>query len=466
MHRTGMGGGTLWEVDHLALAFGLLGGKLAWILHLGLSYALIPVVCGTGREWLLHLLTGTLALVAALAMVVAWRTWRRSGGGSGGGRPGREGGEGDSPEGIGQVAGPNQGALRATGFLSLTGLLLSGFFLLLIVVEGLPALIQQDPCGVGPSPDHPIIRAEPSQTPSLATLIHPDALVGPDQWWAAWNLDPWLLGALYLFSVLYGAGVRRLWKAAGRGRGIPVWRVWAYFGGITALALALISPVDAVGGALFSVHMVQHMLLMVVAPPLLVLGRPAPAWLWALPRERARSLGAGLRRLPPVRWGWTLLSHPVVVFFVHVGALWIWHLPELYQAALERPGIHHLEHATFFFSAMLFWWALGEAGARGRWPGYGAGILYVFATALQSGALGALLLFAREPWYPAHQAGAAAWGVELLVDQQVAGALMWIPAGLVYAVAAVILFLAWLRRAEAEVSRREVAGWAQAHPGR
>jgi len=410
----------------VALAFGFLGGAVAWILHLGISYLLLPFVCGGGHEWVLHLLTAATAAMAGAATVLAWRARRRGG--------------------------------RIQGFLALSGVLLSGFYLLLIVVEGLPALLERNACGPIPTLDRPIIQADPGMIPRMA-MIHGELLIGPGEMWRAWNLDPWLLGTLYGLAALYARGVRRLWKSAGRGRGVRTWQAWSYFGGIAALLLALVSPVDAVGGALFSVHMVQHMLLMVVAAPLLVLGRPMLGYLWALPEARRRRLALWWRRAPLGGRSWAVLSHPVTVLVLHVGALWLWHVPELYQAALARPAVHHLEHASFFFTAMLFWWALAEAGARGRWPGYGAAVLYVFATALQSGALGALLLFAGEPWYPAHQDGAALWGVDLLVDQQMAGALMWIPAGLVYAAAAVVLFLVWMKRSDEAVARRELSGW-------
>jgi putative membrane protein len=292
----------------------------------------------------------------------------------------------------------------------------------------------------------------------LAISVHADGLVGADGFWMHWSLDVWILFAVCALAGAYAAGVRRLWKRAGRGRGLPEWRAWAYYGGLAALLLALVSPVARVAGALFSVHMVQHMLLMVVAAPLLILGRPWLGCIWALPAESRRAVGLWWRRSFATRVGWALMSHPLVILVLHVVALWIWHLPRLYQSALERAALHHLEHASFFFTALLFWWALAEGGVGGRWHGHGAGILYVFATALQSSGLGALLLFAREPWYPAHEAGTVLWGMDLLVDQQVAGAIMWIPGGLVYAGAAVTLFLAWVKRADEEVMRREAMG--------
>jgi putative membrane protein len=413
--------------DRGAITFGILGGFLAWFLHLLVSFWLVPFICDPERIWILHLVTIAMGLIAAAATGVAWRTHRRLAG----------------------VPSPD----RTSEFLALFGMLLSGFFLFLILFEGLPALIQADPCGPLPTLDRPVIRGPDGEGLVLAMLFHPDGLIGPGSAWSAWNLDLGLLSVLYLLAGLYATGVRRVWKRAGRGRGIPVWRVWCYFGAVTALLLALVSPIDALGGALFSVHMVQHMLLMVVAAPLLVLGRPMLGYVWALPERHRHRVSAWWHRFRPARMSWAVVSHPAVILVVHIGALWVWHLPELYQAALEAAWVHHLEHASFFFTALLFWWAVTESGARGRWPGYGAGVLYVFATALQSGALGALMLFAREPWYPAHQEGADLWGVELLTDQQVAGAIMWIPAGLVYAGAALVLFLAWVRQSDEAVLR-------------
>jgi putative membrane protein len=216
-------------------------------------------------------------------------------------------------------------------------------------------------------------------------MLHPDGLVGPGEWWSAWNLDLWILGALLGLTSLYGRGVRRLWARAGRGRGLPVWRVVAYLGGIATLVLALLSPIDALGETLFSVHMTQHMLLMVVAAPLLILGNPSLAYVWALHSDHRRTLARRWREAPLARAAWGAVSHPLAIFMLHVGALWIWHIPELYEAALENRTMHAAEHASFLFTAMLFWWALARSGRRGRWPGYGAAVLYVFGTALQSG---------------------------------------------------------------------------------
>src|SRR5690606_35905660 len=126
---------------------------------------------------------------------------------------------------------------------------------------------------------------------------------------------------------------------------------------------------------------------------------------------------------PSVRTGWQWLTRPTIAVILHIFALWIWHVPGLYSAALEYPVIHVLEHASFFLTAALFWWMIARS------DGYGARVLCAFIVMMASGLLGALMTFAHESWYVDHAAFVDAWGLTLLEDQQLAGLLMWIPAG-------------------------------------
>ncbi len=431
-------------VSELALWFGVLGGFLAWAAHLGVSYSLVPYVCGTGREWALHLVTVGTAAVAAAATGVAWRARSRL-------------------DGNGEDRSGEEGVARRLGrqrFLAVAGLLLSGFFLALILVEGLPALLM-DACESVPTLSPFLVLTGLAPTAAQAAtpvtgepfLAHAQtALAGGRP--QGWNWDPWILAGLGTAAVLYARGVRRLWQRAGTGRGIPRHRAACYFAGLAAIFVALVSPVNAVSEQLFWVHMIQHVLLMVIAAPLLVLGKPALAWVWALPPPARRWTADRWRGWPALRGGWRALTHPLVVLVLHVAALWAWHLPPLYEAALDSDSVHHLQHASFFFTAVLFWWVVAHVG-RGRLPGYGAAIAYVFATLLQGGLLGALLTLAPRPWYEAHGPGAVAWGMDPLADQQLAGTLMWIPGGIVYAAAALLLFAAWLRESKKRTARRE-----------
>lgn len=273
--------------------------------------------------------------------------------------------------------------------------------------------------------------------------------------WQAWTFDPWVLTPILLASVCYAYGAYRLRKKAARTPGMQLRPgEWAFFAGMLAVVIALVSPLDAVSDVLFSAHMSQHELLMLVAAPLLVLSRPWQAYLAACsPALRARVAGAMRNRRVVV--GWRVLTAPVLVVLLHAFVRWIWHAPSLFQAALASEWVHGFQHATFFISAALFWWAL-MAGRYGP-LGYGVSVLFVFATALHTGALGALLTFTREVWYPVHAARTLVYAADPLADQQLAGLIMWIPAGVLMLSIGLGLFAAWL----GALSRREALAAAR-----
>jgi putative membrane protein len=264
-----------------------------------------------------------------------------------------------------------------------------------------------------------------------------------------WTWDPFVILLLAASGALYAAGVVRLWRRAGAGQGIRRWQAGCFAAGWLALVVALISPVDALGAILFSAHMAQHELLILVAAPLMVLGRPLAPFLWALPRDVREEAGR-VARSPAFAATWRRLTAPLTVFLLHGLALWLWHLPGLYQAALADDFVHALQHLSFFLSASLFWWTLIH-GRFGR-LGYGAAVLYVFATSMHSGILGALLTFAPRLWYPIYQMRTSRWGLSPLEDQQLAGLVMWIPAGVLFIVLGLGLFAAWLGEAERRVA--------------
>ena len=262
-----------------------------------------------------------------------------------------------------------------------------------------------------------------------------------------WTWDPWVTLPLALSGALYLAGVSRLWGRAGIGRGVRSWQAACFSLGWALLAFALVAPLHWLGGRLFVAHMVEHEILMTAAAPLLVLGRPI-AMLWALPARWRRRVG-GLGQVAQVATAWSWLTTPLVATFLHGAALWVWHVPVLYGAALADPWIHWLQHVSFFGTALLFWRAM----LQGRERAYGAAVFYLFVTSLHTGFLGILLAFARRPLYPAQTAAAPEWGLTPLEDQQLAGLFMWIPAGLVYAGAALTLAGLWIARSGMQGSR-------------
>lgn len=292
---------------------------------------------------------------------------------------------------------------------------------------------------------------------------HDGAPVAPHDLWRAWNWDPAILIALALSAAVYMLGVRTLWQRLGTGRVVRRRQAAASAGALLALVIALVSPLDALAAALFSAHMVQHLLLILVAAPLLVVSEPLLPFLWTVNKERRRQIGRWWRQARAIRAGLGVLTRPLVAWGFHVAVLWAWHAPKLYEAALGAPPLHALEHATLLGSAVLFWWAIFRTGKRAT-AGYGAGVLYVFATALQGGVLGALITFASTPWYRPYSGSTAGWGFSALEDQQLAGLIMWVLGGIVYLLIALVLFAAWLGSAARQVQRREEQGWHSLPP--
>ena len=213
---------------------------------------------------------------------------------------------------------------------------------------------------------------------------------GPGDLWLRWNLDPILLVALFLLSI-----------AVARSRGHGAKGALS----IAVLALAFVSPLCALSSALFSARVVHHVLLVAVAAPLL-----AEVW----PARRVRSA--------------------VPAFIVSTAVLWAWHAPLAYDLALGHVGVYWVMQVSLLASATWFW---REVLAPDRSPI--EAIALIVAGFAQMGMLGALLTFAPDPLYAAHAVAPFAWGLTPLADQQLGGLLMWVPAGLPYAVAGVVV---------------------------
>jgi len=265
--------------------------------------------------------------------------------------------------------------------------------------------------------------------------------VTPDELWTEWSFEPNLVIPLACSAALYAWGQFKAPRASTRNQSFFYWGGWLF------LALALISPLHEMGEALFSAHMVQHEILMLLAAPLLVISRPLATYLHALPARWRRTVG---------RWSKIgIIATPFSAWFIHAAALWIWHYPPLFQATLTSDWIHAAQHASFFLSALVFWWALFYG--RGR-HSYGSGVLYIFTTGIHTGILGALLTLSSRVWYPAYQNTTAAWGLTPLEDQQLGGVVMWVPASLVYLAAGLVLFAAWIKNSGSTQGEKVYAG--------
>jgi putative membrane protein len=258
----------------------------------------------------------------------------------------------------------------------------------------------------------------------------------------AWTGDLGVVAPLYVAAILYFAGTWRVWRRAGHGRGVRHCQAAAFWAGWVVLALALLSPLHWLSEHLFAAHMIEHELIMLLAAPLFVLARPIGAFLWALPQAWRRGLG-GMAHAPWFTAGWRCLTLPAVASLLHAAAIWGWHIPAAFSAALAHDALHWLQHLSFLLTALLFWWSLLFGRERAR--GHGAGVFWLFVTAMQSSALGILLTLSRVPWVPMQTDIAAGWGLTPLGDQQLAGLIMWVPAGVIYTGAALVLAASWIR---------------------
>jgi putative membrane protein len=261
----------------------------------------------------------------------------------------------------------------------------------------------------------------------------------------SWTLDPWVLigvagvGWAYLrrwWGVRRGSSPRATAEA-------PVWRLSCFLGALLATILALLSPLDALAGQLFFMHMVQHMLLLDLVPILAILG---------LTKAILRPLTRAVRDVES-RVG--VLAHPAFAVVLYVVVIWSWHVPAAYDFALSHPAVHVLEHLSFIVAGSLYWWHL-LSPIRGRMRLGGMGpIVYMASTKLFVGALGMGLAFAPSALYTYYVHHARVWGISAGDDQSIAGLIMAVEQSVVMGIALVVLFVRALTESEREQLRKE-----------
>jgi cytochrome c oxidase assembly factor CtaG len=263
-----------------------------------------------------------------------------------------------------------------------------------------------------------------------------------------WTSDTSVIMPLLLSAFLYGAGLARLWRRSEGGRAYHARNAALFAAGWLILAGAIVSPLHEAGERSFTLHMIEHELIMVAAAPLLALARPLVVMIWAFPTQVRQGLAkAGLG----MKQGWTFLTHPVTATLLQVLVLIAWHGPPIFNRALGHAAWHVAQHLSFLVSALIFWWAMARRweGARG----YMLSAFCLFATSLVGGMLGALMSFAGSPWYASYAAlGMTPYGLTPVEDQQLAGLVMWIPGGMVHAGASLLLLVRVLRREAAHAS--------------
>jgi putative membrane protein len=233
---------------------------------------------------------------------------------------------------------------------------------------------------------------------------------------------------------------------------VGLWRSIAFWSGLAVILVALQSPIEILARQLFWVHMVQHLLLLAVAAPLLALASPWTRMWRALPLTWRRSIAKPLFRDPrlhPIRWAYRLLSRPDVIWFLAACNLWLWHLPALYNLTLRNHLVHHLEHGLMLGLGLAFWAQVIDQVPFHARLGSLARATYVFLAMVASWGLAAILSFATTPFYAYSLLPSRPGGISALTDQQLAGGMMWVPGAIPYSIAFIALLFQWLAEEDA-----------------
>jgi cytochrome c oxidase assembly factor CtaG len=260
-----------------------------------------------------------------------------------------------------------------------------------------------------------------------------------------WRFE--VLAVLIPLGLLYTVGWQRLRKRSTHVRFATKTRLAAYGSGWALLVTALMSPLDRLGGQLFFMHMIQHMLMIMFVAPLLLLGNPFPFVLWGLPARWRQAIGDLFTRDSRFRHIVASATRPFIAWIVYAVVLVGWHDPTLYSLAQGRSWIHDLEHLTVFGGAMLYWWHVIGAGPRlhGRFPVW-ARIAYLLCLAPLNMITGMSIAFAEEPVFPYYASLPRLWGFTVMQDQMLGGAIMWIQGSEMQIVIALVVLALYFRK--------------------
>jgi putative membrane protein len=290
----------------------------------------------------------------------------------------------------------------------------------------------------------------PCFTPSAHAHIATGDSVLTDWHWR-WDVG----SVLVFFGTLYILGWLRLRKMGGEAK---LNQLIFYAVALGAIGCALLSPLDDLASYLLIAHMVQHELLMMLAPPLILLANPVPVLLWGLGESSRLEAGNLLTRHAVIRRMRDFLGWMPIAWSLYVANLWAWHHPVLYQAALEDPWIHDIEHILFFLTALVFWWPIINPSSRATPVQYGVRILYLFFAAAQDTVLSGLIAFSREVLYPHYETALRLWDLTPREDQ-IGGALVMFGAGsLTYLVSILVLVNALLGEGGRKSSTKRALG--------
>lgn len=273
-----------------------------------------------------------------------------------------------------------------------------------------------------------------------------------------WSLDPQIIIALVVVGALYWIGTAATLAVLPRNHrlGPRPWRVALFYLSLLLIVVALESPLDYLAQQLMWAHMIQHLILIMLVPELMLLGDPALPLLRGLPiamRRRALGTALGWRWVHALGRALGRVSRPVPAFCLFALTLWAWHWPPFYNLTLRNQGVHDLEHLTFLATAILFWWqVIDQTQFRCRMS-YLKRAIYVFLGAVANHLLAVILAFVTVPLYAYRHLAERPGGISALTDQQFAGGIMWVPGMFLYGTAFAIFLYKWLQAEKLTASK-------------
>jgi putative membrane protein len=289
-----------------------------------------------------------------------------------------------------------------------------------------------------------------------AALAHGDEIRPGEPIMTMWQFEPEIVLGLAIAAALYIAGIRR--GAAGKW-----WRHALFFGGLAALALALLSPIEPLADHVFIIHQVEHMLLRSIGPMLLLLSQPQATLIRGMPDWLRRGLFSPIVGSPGVRRTFGLLSQPVTSTLLFVGVSWFWMIPRWHDIAILNEPIHYTWHVSLLVTGLFFFSTIFDPRPAPAGPKLGTRLVMFWCAAMGNILLGALLTFKAAPLYHAYDVMGRMFGLDAMTDEQLGGLTMWIPGCMMFAVSAILILHRWGLDEERAAERRRRMGTVQAH---
>ncbi|MBI4307082.1 MAG: cytochrome c oxidase assembly protein [Chloroflexi bacterium] len=295
-----------------------------------------------------------------------------------------------------------------------------------------------------------------------AAPAHSGPHPGTSNPWLLWTLDPIGIFGPLVFGYLYFNGLRK-WPNGSHP--VRTWQQVSFAAGQLLLFISLCSPIDPLSDQFFFMHQIQHLLLRVMAPVLILLGAPLTPVLRGLPAGALQEIVRPVASSRRMRRFYSLVTNPIVTLALFIGALWIWQAQPLQNLVVRNTGVHLLMHFSMFASAMLYWWLVIDPMPHRSRVHYGLRVLYVAITIVPNTVLGAMLVFSRIPLYAAYGEAGRIWPTSALNDQIIGGLILWLPPEMMSVTVAGIIFVLWFMheerlssaRAAAEIARRRAA---------